>query len=69
MWLTEKTSYNMTKPLWGRAAARFASGPSGEAHVFFGEGAPSPMSTNSTMENPIPQRNRASVVTHWAWAP
>ena len=68
-WLTDKTSYNLTKPLWDRASARFANGASGEAHVFFGPGAPSPMSIYSTIENPILQRNGVSIVSHWAWSP
>ncbi len=66
-WLTDKTSYNLTKPLWERASARFAKGASGQAHVFFGPGGPSVFSTYSNIENPILQSNGVRIFTHWAW--
>jgi hypothetical protein len=66
-WLTEKTSFSMTMPLWRTASARFASGAGDEAHVFVWPGGPAIMSVYSTIETPILQRNEVSIVTHWAW--
>lgn len=63
-WLTNATSYNLTKPLWNRASARFAEGARDPAHVFFGPGAPRSASIFTTIEEPILIRNSVELIPH-----